>query len=196
MKKLKRVLLSATVAIMLVSCFGDKKTAIGQDFDTDDFENKNFTGNKFNFKDLPEDMCAYLNTDIILSQYAGEGATQVKFDNKRRFMGKYCNFGVILNNIPSNYSLGFLSIVENQGEEETNWKEALEFQKKMKKSTSYVSGLGKAAIWYEKQRKLDIKMDGYTIALTVPALYNKDQPNKEYDYKTIAITIAKSSTLL
>ena len=196
MKELKIVGLSALLSILLVSCFGDKTTVVGQEFDTDDFENKNFSGNRFNFQDLPEDMCEYLNSDVILKQYANEGATEIKFDDKGRFMGKNCNFLIILNNTPSNYSLGFLSIIENLGEEETNWKEGWEFQKKMKKSTAYVSGLGKAAIWYGKQRKLDIKMEGYTIALTVPALYDKDQPNKEYDYKAFAIAIAKNSKLL
>lgn len=196
MKNLKTVALSALMAILLVSCLGDKKTAIGQDFDTDDFENKNFTGNKVNFEDLPEDMCGYLDTDVILNQYADEGATSIKYDDKRRFMGKNCNFSIILNNTPSNFSIGFLSIIENLGEEETNWKDTWEFQKKMKKSTAYVSDLGKAAIWYGKQRKLDIKMEGYTIALTVPALYDKEQPNKHYDYKKFAIAIAKNSKLL
>lgn len=195
MKFIKKIVFVICLLQLFSSCFGDKKTAVGKDFNSDDFENKNFSGNKYNFKDFPEDMCSYLDTNAILKAYKENNITEVKIDNKRRFMGKNCNFGIVLNNKPSDYSLGIFSIIENIAETETNWKESWAFRGSMKKSASYVPNLGKAAIWYEKQRKLEIKMDGYTIALTVPALYDKKHPNKEYDYKTKAIHIITNSKL-
>ncbi len=196
MKQVKIVIISL-LTIVFVSCFGDKKTAIGETFDTDDFENKNFTGNTIDFKDLPENLCSYVNTNTVLEAYKTYGVTKVTFDNKRRFMGKYCNFGIIFDNTPSKYSLGFLSIIETPETPDTNWKETWEFKKKMKQSAQYVSGLGQAAIWYGKQHKLEIKMEGYTMALTVPAVFsNTNEAPLIDDYKKIAIAIAKNTNLL
>ena len=194
MKFIKQILTIIFITLLLSSCFGDKKTAVGQDFDTDDFENTNFEGNKVNFKDLPQNMCSYLNSEAILNQYSN--GTSVTYDDGKRFGGKNCNFKITFFDTASSFSMGSIFIVENLPESETNWKEDWEFQKKMKSSTAYVSNLGKAAIWYAKQRKLDIKMDGYTISITAPIPWTSaTEFDKNAALKDVAIALAKRTNL-
>lgn len=189
MKILKQSLLLFLVVQTLVSCFGDKKSAVGQDFNTDDFVNKKFKGNKLSFNSLQDDLCGYIDTSIIMKEMKAAEVTEVIIDaNKNRFIGKNCNFSVIFDNTPSKYSRGFLTVVENVEENETDWKEGWEFRKKSLKSAEYIPNLGKAAIWIGKQRKLEVKMDGYTITFNIPITYDKS-----FDYKSSAINIIKRS---
>lgn len=154
---------------------------------TDDFTNKDFKGNVYSFTELSDDLCQYLNTNDILKAYEKDGVNEVKIDPTKRFMGKNCDFTLLYND-PSKYSRGMISVVQDQGEDESLWEEKWESRKKIYKSASYVFGLGKAAIWIEKQRKLEIKMDGYTIYFTTPATYDKS-----FDYKTTAVNSVKNA---
>ena len=194
---MKSIHLFLSIVLMLVtysSCVGDRKTVIGQEFDTDTFENKDFKGNALNFSELPEDLCGYLDNAQIQQAYKSANVTDVKPDTKRRFLGKNCGFTIFFDGTMEKYSRGFLSVVEDPADVEAEWKEQWEFRKKSLKSAEYIPKLGKAAIWIGKQRKLEVKMDGYSIFLEVPPTYSINDKNAEqHDYKTSAIKILSSS---
>lgn len=194
MKNYKILCIALMTSFTFSGCFGDKKTVIGQETGSDDLENKNFKGNAFSFAKLSENLCGYIDMNTVQKQFAVSGATDAQEDPKRRYTGKYCDFFLTFDNTPSKYSRGNLTVVEDISEDEADWQEQWEWRKKSLKSAEYVSGLGKAAIWIGKQRKLEVKMDGYTLFLVVPPTYTINDKNaKQHDYKNSAIAILKNS---
>lgn len=192
MKHIKKSLALVLISTLLVSCFGDQKTIIGQEFGDTDFVNTNFKGNKKDFSDLPKDLCGFLDEATILKAY--ENATSVTFNGKNSFMNKNCQFAVTFFNDNTQFIKGSIFIVEdNEGD---NWQENWEFKKKRFKSASYVKNLGMAAIWNGKQRKLEIKMKDYQVSITVPPkMTAKNKLDNDTDVKDIAIAIANSTNL-
>jgi len=64
------------------------------------------------------------------------------------------------------------------------------------KSSEYISGLGKTAIWNDRKRELYVKMEGYMITITVPgSTFKEEEVAKKRNYKNIALKIAKSTNL-
>ncbi|GAB5564712.1 MAG: hypothetical protein Wins2KO_17750 [Winogradskyella sp.] len=192
MKHLKYTLVF--VSILLASCFGDKNTIVGEELGTELAENKSFSGNKYSFNDLPDNLGDLISMEEVKRQYKGANVTEAKVDQVRRFGGKYCDFNILFDpSMASSYSKGFLSVVEDfQGD--SNWQEQWQFKLTSLKSAESISNLGKAAIWIGKKRKLEVKMDGYTILLEVPAINGINDPDaKQHDYKSTAINIIKNS---
>ena len=189
MKYLKYILVLLT--IITISCIGDKKTVVGEELGDTSFVNENFKGNKKNFSELPKDLCEFLDEDSILKGY--DNATSVSFNGKNSFGNKNCQFNVIFFNDESQYIIGSIFINEDNS---NNWQESWEMKKKRFKSAQYVKNLGMAAIWNGKQRKLEIKMKGYMVMITVPPkMIAKNNLDNNADVKDIAIAIANSTNL-
>lgn len=181
------------IATLCVSCLGDQKTVVGQEFGDTNFVNDSFKENKIDFSKLPKDLCGLLNKDSILKAY--DNATSVSFGGSNSFMNKNCQFSVTFFNDASQFIKASVFIVDDSAEED-NWQESWEFRKKRIKSAEYVKGLGRAAIWYGKQRKLEIKMKDYQVSITVPPkMTAKNQIDNNADVKDVAIAIAKSTNL-
>jgi hypothetical protein len=176
-----------------VSCLGDQKTVVGQEFGDTNFVNDNFQGNKKDFSELPKDLCVFLNKDSILKAYVN--ATSVTFNGENAFMSKNCQFSVTFFNDPSQFVKGSIFIVDDSAEE-ANWQESWEFKKKRFKTAEFVKNLGRAAVWYGKQRKLEIKMKDYQVSITVPPqVIAKNKTDNDANVKDAAIAIAKSTNL-
>ncbi len=193
--KLHQLLAIGILILSLSSCLGDKKTVIGQEFGDTDFVNADFKGNKIEFGDLPKNMCEYLSESQISKLYPD--GTKVLFDDGKTYMTKNCRFLVYIGEREYNYLGGTLFATEDIAEVEKEWVESWEMQKKLSKTSEYVSGLGNAAIWFGKKRELRIKMKGYTISITVPgSSVNEEESAKKRDYKNIAIKIAENTNLI
>ena len=179
---------------LLSSCFGDKTTIAGEELGTELTENKSFSGNNYSFKDLPENLCVFISMDEVKQQYTGANVIAAKVDQVRRYSGKYCDFMILFDpSMATTYSKGFLSVVKDF-EGDSNWQEQWQFKSKSLKSAEFVPNLGKAALWIGKQRKLEVKMDGYTIVLEVPVINGINDPNaRQHDYKSTAVSIIKNS---
>ncbi|MEM7105659.1 MAG: hypothetical protein AAF502_21150 [Bacteroidota bacterium] len=194
MKSLQSIALITTISFLLTACFGDKNTIIGQELGDTDFVNTNFSGNKVAFSALPKTMCSYINEAKVKELYPD--ANKVLYDDGQTFMNKSCRFLVYMGDNEYDYLSGTLFAVEDKLAEGEDWKETWELKKKMSKSSAYVPGLGKAAVWIGKKRELSVKMEGYMVMLTIPgAPFNKEELAKNRDYKSIAIEIAKSTNL-
>ncbi|BAO75178.1 hypothetical protein [Winogradskyella sp. PG-2] len=193
MKNIKIIGLALVLVILLNSCNGDQKTVVGQDYGDTSFVNDSFKGNKKNFSELPEDLCEFLDEAAILKGY--DNATSVKFDAGSSFINKNCQFNVIFFDDLSQYIRGSIFITENKSEGD-GWKESWEMRKKRFKSAEYVPNLGMATIWIGKQKKLEIKMKGYDVMITVPPkMKAKNKIDNEADVKNVAISIAKNTNL-
>jgi hypothetical protein len=193
MKPLKTILYFTLIAVLCVSCLGDQKTVVGQEYGDTNFVNDSFKGNIKDFAELPKDLCGFLNEDSILKAY--DNATSVGFGGSNSFMSKNCQFSVTFFNDASQFIKGSIFIVDDSAEED-NWQESWEFRKKGYKSAEYVKDLGRAAIWYGKQRKLEIKMTDYTVSITAPPkMMDKNKIDNDTDLKDAAVAIAKSMNL-
>ncbi len=194
MKNIFRIACTLVLSFLLISCFGDKNTVIGQDLGDTDFVNKNFAGNKVAFSALPKNMCSYINESKLKEFYPD--SKKILFDEGKTFASKNCRFLVYMSDEKFDFLSGTIFATENIIAEGEDWKQTWELKKKMSKSSTYVSGLGEAAIWIGKKRELSVKMDGYIITITVPGSpFKKEELAKKRDYKNIAIEIAKSTGL-
>lgn len=194
MNCIKRIALIFLIAVTTTACFGDKNTVIGQELGDTNFVNKNFSGNKKEFSELPKNMCTYIDMDKVHDMYAD--ASKVVNDEGKTFMTKSCRFLVYIGEGEFNYLSGSIFAVEDKLAEGEKWEETWELKKKMSKSSEYISDLGKAAIWIAQKRELSIKMDGYTVMITVPgSTFKSEEEAKNRDYKKIGIEIAKSTGL-
>ncbi|WP_430409788.1 hypothetical protein [Kordia sp.] len=194
MKTVKLIATFTFISFILTGCFGDKDTIIGKELGDTSFINKNFSGNKIAFAALPKNMCSYINEAKIKELYPD--ATKILFDDGKTFQTKSCRFLVYNSEEEYNYLSGAIFAVEDQLAEGENWKETWELKKKVSKSSEFVSGLGKTAIWVGKKRELFIKMDGYMITITVPgSTFKEEEVAKNRDYKSIALKIANSTGL-
>ncbi|EDP95594.1 hypothetical protein U8527_06085 [Kordia algicida OT-1] len=194
MKTIQRIALFTFLSILLTSCFGDKGTIVGQELGDTDFVNTKFSGNKVAFSALSKNLCEYIHIDQIKKLYPD--ASKVLVDDGKTFQSKNCRFLVYVGEGEFNYLSGSIFALKDNFLEGQDWKEAWEFKKKMSKSSEYIGGLGKAAVWIGKKRELSIKLEGYSITITVPgAPFNKEEIAKKRDYKDIAIKIANNSGL-
>lgn len=194
MENIYRIAFTMVLSFLLISCFGDKNTVIGQDLGDTDFINKNFAGNKKSFSELPKNMCEFISEAKVKEFYPD--SKNILFDDGKTFASKNCRFLVYMSDEKFDYLSGTIFAAENVLAEGEDWKQTWELKKKMSKSATYVSGLGQTAIWIGKKRELSVKMDGYIITITVPGSpFNKEELAKKRDYKNIAVEIAKSTGL-
>jgi len=177
------------VNLLLVSFLGDQKTVIGQEYGDTDFVNDDFTANKKSFGELLKNLCEFFNGDVIIKEY--DNATSVKFDLGKSFMSKNCQFSVTYYNDVSQLIRGPVFVIE-ENDEDDRWKESWEMKKKRFKSAEYIDNLGRVAIWNGKKRKLEIKMKGYVVTITVsPKMRAKNKLDNNTDVKNVAVAMAK-----
>jgi predicted small secreted protein len=194
MRKIKLIAVLTFTSFLFTACFGDKNTVIGQEFGDTSFINKEFTKNKVEFSALPKNMCSYINEGKIKELYPE--SSKILFDDGKTFMTKSCRFLIYMNDGEYDYLSGAIFALEDQLAEGEDWKETWELKKKVSKSSEFISGLGKTAIWVGKKRELFIKMDGYMITITVPgSQFKEEEVAKKRDYKSIALKIANSTGL-
>ncbi len=194
MKKLKQIALFALTSFLFTACFGDKNTVIGQEFGDTSFINKEFTKNKIEFSALPKNMCSFISKDKLNELYPG--ASKILFDDGKTFQTKNCRFLVYMDDGKYDYLSGAIFALEDQLAEGEDWKQTWELKKKTSKSSEFISGFGKTAIWNAKKRELFIKMEGYMITISVPgSSFKEEEVAKNRDYKNIALQIAKSTNL-
>lgn len=207
--KLKHNLILSLFLVLLTSCFGDKKSIIGEDLGDTSFVNKNFKGNLINYKDGMS-ACDKLNSNVLMNLYDKTSEDIIITDPTKsdRYVNPDpgCIIHIkmsdqkfdhltgsirVIKEVKSDDHMGDLAEATGVGE---NWEEAWTLKKSMQKSTEWLSGMGHAALWTEKKRKLEIKFEGYTLEIVAPgAAFNEFEKAKNRDYKSIAITIAKSA---
>lgn len=205
MKTIKTTLLIVCLTL-LSSCFGDKKSIVGSDIGNTSFVNKNFKGNLISFKEV-KDVCSLLKPDKIASLYGvskeaivtvGQGAS-VQNQNT-----KTCMLRVGLDDSDWNFLTGMVSLYKEISASEdaggiseavgqgSNWEEAWSLKKEMSKSAKWISNTGKAALYTAAKRKLEIKLEGYTLEIVAPgAPFNKEEQAKNRDFEKITLQIAK-----
>lgn len=194
MKTIKLIAVTLFISIIFAGCFGDKDTVIGKELGDTNFVNKGFSGNKVEFSALPKNMCAYISKVKVKELYPN--ASKILFDDGKTFQTKSCRFLVYMDDQEYNYLSGSIFATEDVLAEGETWEESWELKKMVSKSSEYISGLGKAAIWIGKKRELYIKMEEYTIMITVPgSTFKEEEVAKKRDYKKIGIEIAKSTGL-
>ncbi|WP_046757316.1 hypothetical protein [Kordia jejudonensis] len=194
MKNLQRIAITTIISFLLIACFGDKNTVIGQEFGDTSFINKDFTGNKVAFSALPKNMCTYISETNVMKHYPD--AKKMLVDDGLTFQSKSCRFLVYMDDQEYNYLSGSIFAAEDVLAEGEKWEETWELKKMTSKSSEYITGLGKTAIWIGKKRELLIKMEGYTITIMVPgSTFKNEEVAKNRDYKKIGIAIAKSTGL-
>lgn len=194
MKSIKHIAFLVLISISTTGCFGDKTTVIGQELGDTNFVNKDFSGNKIEFSALSKNMCSYISETKVKELYPN--AKKILVDDGKTFQSKSCRFLVYMDDEEYNYLSGSIFATEDVLAEGEKWEESWELKKKVSKSSEYVSGLGKTAIWIGKKRELYIKMEGYTIMITVPgSTFKEEEVAKKRDYKKIGVEIAKSTGL-
>ncbi len=203
----KTALLGLIVVLFSACSNGDKKSIIGADFGDTSFVNKNYAGNKKDFKDIGSP-CDLLRTDQIAKIY-GVPVEKVKLDRPNEVgNSKSCRFLVFMSEEEFDYLTGFIAVESEVAPSDdpggiaqatgggTDWVEAWELRKTLSKSSEYLPNMGKAAIWFNAKRNLLIKLDGYSLSITAPgAAFNTKEQEKKRDYKAVAVEIAKSSGL-
>jgi hypothetical protein len=194
MINLKLITILTFISFLFTACFGDKNTVIGQEFGDTNFINKEFTKNNVEFSALPKNMCAYISEAKIKELYPS--ASKILFDDGKTFQTKSCRFLVYMDDGEYDYLSGAIFALKDQLAEGEIWEETWELKKMTSKSSEYVLGIGKTAIWNGKKRELYVKMEGYMITITVPgSSFKEEEIAKNRDYKGIALQIAKSTNL-
>jgi len=194
MKKLKLIAISIFISLAITGCFGDKKTVVGQEFGDYSFINEKFAGNKIAFSELPKNLCSFINENKLRELYPS--ASKILFDDGKTFQSKSCRFLIYMGEQEYDYLGGTIFAQEDVLAEGEDWRETWELKKKASKSAEYILGLGKTAIWIERKRELIVKMDNYSITITVPgSAFKEEEVAKKRNYKNIALEIAKSTNL-
>jgi len=209
MQLISRFLFAGFAFVLFACSNGDKKSIIGAEFGDTSFVNEKFAGNKKAYKDVANP-CDLLDKNQIASLY-GVTTDEVMFDDPSRYVGnnKSCRFIIKMSDEKFDHLTGYIALQEEVKTEDDpggiaeatgggeNWVEAWELRKMMSKSSEYINGMGKAAIWFGKKRNLLIKMDGYAIDILAPgSAFNEKEKTKNRDYKKIALEMAQSTGLL
>lgn len=210
MKKMKVIVCLTAMFFMLNACVGDRKPVDLQEMNDTSFVNKKFKGNLIDYS-AGMSACDKL-TAAEIAQLYGVSADAVIIDDPitnphRQATGTpLCSFYIKSGEEDFKWLRGSISVEREIGENEvmgdvakatgagTDWEEAWALNKSIYKSAEWVPNTGKAAIWNSKQRKLEIKLDGYT--LLVHPLGNKLNEEEEAanrDYKKMALGMAKAA---
>ncbi|BAO75179.1 hypothetical protein [Winogradskyella sp. PG-2] len=204
--------LSLLLSIMLVlnSCLGDKKTVEVSEMNDTSFVNKNFKGNLINYN-KDNSACEQMSMSALANIYKVSQDEIHLMDNKksdrfRKDIEPQCGFYIetsendyewlrgsiaLFREIAKDEMMGEIAETAGSGE---NWEEAWALKKSMSKSSEWISDMGMAALWNERQKELKIKFDGYTLMVYPPKnITNKDEMSKNRDYKEVAIAMVKAA---
>ncbi|MEO9571053.1 MAG: hypothetical protein ABJH82_09795 [Polaribacter sp.] len=192
---IKKTILFSLMIVLFINCWGDKKTAIGTNFNDTSFVSKNFK-TKIYFSDLASP-CSYISKEILAKLY------NVSVDKILTIEGnaqnKTCTLRVKLSDEEYNYLVGSIRFYEEKDklEDGTSWVESWQLQKGISKSAEWIPNLGNAALWIDKKRELRVKFKNYTMAINVPgAAFNKKEKALNRDYKKIALALADKTPIL
>lgn len=208
--KTKNLITLSLIAIFLTSCLGDKKRIdIDEANDTTSFVNKDFKGNLIDYnKNMSA--CSKMNKADLAKLYdvsAEEIYWMDSASNERmQTISPTCNFRVMIGENEFNYLIGSMFVTKEVKQDEMmgeiaeaagngeNWVEAWALQKSISKSSEWLQDMGKAAVWKGSKRELRVKFDGYTLTVVAPgAAFNQEEKARNRDYKSIAVSMAKSA---
>ena len=190
---MKKTIVFSLIVCLFSACFGDKKSAIGTDFNNTSFINKNFKGNNIEFAKITTP-CNYVSKEELAKLY------NVSLDKVTLIGGnqssKGCSIRVKITEDKFGYISGGIHFYEelDKTEHGGNWIDTWQIQKGTSKSSEWVSNLGKAAFYKASKRELRIKFDNYTLSVTAPgSAFNETEKNKKRDYKKIALAMASKT---
>ncbi|SDR92446.1 hypothetical protein SAMN05216503_1408 [Polaribacter sp. KT25b] len=192
---MRKILIFTLIISLFTSCLGDKKSAVGTNFNDTSFENKKFK-TKVVYADLAQP-CSYVVKKDLAQQYNVSVEEVLMMEGNSQ--NKICTIRVKLSDDEYNYLVGSIRFYEEKDnlEDGSSWVESWQLQKGISKSGEWIPNLGKAALWIAKKRELRIKFKDYTMALNVPgAAFNKQEKALNRDYKKIALTIVKDIEIL
>lgn len=209
MKNIKFLSVITLIIILFSACFGDKKSAIGQNFGNINFVNKNFTNNKINYT-KGMSACTQLSITALAKLYnVAETSVIIEDPTKSdRYKNPISGCMLFIKSGNSDYEWlrGSIEVKREIKEGEqmydiakasgyaTDWVEAWSLKKTISKSSEWVPKIGKAALWNSKKNILEIKFTGYTLVVKpLKNILNKGEKSKNRDYKNIAISIAKNA---
>ncbi|WP_143592051.1 hypothetical protein [Tenacibaculum holothuriorum] len=195
MKSIFKITVLCCLSVLFVSCFGDKKTAIGTDFNDTSFVNKSFKNNKVNFSNL-NNSCQFVSKNQIAKLY---NVTEDKVQIIGNELSKSCTIRVLISDNNFDFLTGAISFYKTPDklDDGSTWVDSWQLKKGLSKSSVWIKNMGKAALYNAKKRTLFIKFNNYTMELIAPGSdFNQIEKAKKRDYKTIALTLAKNTPLL
>ena len=152
------------MVLLLSSCFGNKKSAIGSTFDDSSFVNKNFKGNQLDFSQINEP-CTYTSKEALAKLYdTTEDKVTLIGGNGQ---SKTCTIRIQMSDQEFDYITGAMYVYEeaNTRSDGTTWEDDWQLQKGISKSAKWISNMGKAAMYKESKRELLVKFDEYTLSI-------------------------------
>jgi len=192
---MKNVFLFGLMILLLSSCFGDRKSAIGSDFNETSFVNKNFSGNKMDFSAI-KSPCNYLSKEKLAKLYkTSEEKIALVGGNQQ---SKSCMIQIQMSEQKFDYITGMINFYEeaNKRADGTTWVEDWQLQKGISRSAQWIPNMGKAAMYKSAKRELNIKFDNYVMSVIAPgSAFNEKEKAIVRDYQDIAITMAKNTPL-
>ena len=192
---MKNICVFGLMILLLSSCFGDKKSAIGTSFNETSFINKSFSGNTMEFSAIASP-CSYISKDALAKLYNTSEDKVVLIGGNEQSKG--CTIRIQMSDQEFDYITGMLHFYEeaNQRSDGSTWVEDWQLQKGMSRSAEWIANMGKAAMYKSAKRELNIKFDNYVMSIIAPgSAFNKKEKALNRDYKKIAITMAKNTPL-
>ncbi|NRB59883.1 MAG: hypothetical protein HRU50_08125 [Winogradskyella sp.] len=208
--KLKKIVMLGALAMVLVSCLGDRKAMDIAEMGDTSFVNKNFKGNLISY-DKNRSACEQLSISALANFYEVSEDKIHIMDNKnsdrfRKDMEPQCSIYIETSENDYEWLRGSISVFREIGKDEMmgeiaeatgageNWEEAWALQKSMSESAEWIENLGMAAVWNGNKSELKIKFEGYTLTV-YPSTnkLNKEEVAKNRDYKKAALLIAKAA---
>jgi len=191
---MKNLLLFGAMILLLSSCFGDKKSAIGTNFNDSSFVNKSFDGNKLSFAEISSP-CNYTSKEALAKLYDTSEDRVILIGNAQ---SKTCTIRIQLSEEEFDYITGAIHFYEeaNKRADGTTWVDDWQLQKGISRSAQWVSDLGKGAMYKSAKRELWVKFDQYTMSVIAPgSAFNQTEKALDRDYQKIAIAMAKNTPL-
>ncbi len=207
--KQQRIIILAIIGLFMTSCLGDRKSIIGEDLGDTSFVNKDFKGNLIDYKEGMS-ACEQLRPSVLADLYKVDDDDIIITDptKSNRFVNPKpsCLIHVKMSDQKFDHLTGNILVYREVKADEymgdvaeatgagEDWEEAWALKKSLRKSTEWVEGIGQAALWTGKQRKLEVKFEGYTLEVIAPgAAFNTEEQARQRDYKSIAISMAKAA---
>lgn len=206
---MKQVLSITLIAVLLTSCFGDKKLADVSEMNDTTFVNTNFKGNRINYAEGMS-ACDKISAQDIASLY-GVSADLIHFEDPTKsdryrkdtppVCGLYIKTGAndyqwlrgsvaVNREIGKDEQMGEIAEAAGAGEK---WEEAWALKKSISQSSEWIPNMGKAALWNARKKVLEIKFEGYTLVVNpLSNILNSAEKEQNRDYKKIAIALAKA----
>lgn len=192
---MKNLFLFSLMILLLSSCFGDKKSAIGTNFNDSSFVNISFSGNKMNFADI-NSPCNYTSKEALAKLYNTSEEKVILIGGNAQ--SKTCTIRIQLSDQEFDYITGAIHFYEeaNKRSDGTTWEDDWQLQKGISKSAQWISNMGKAAMYKNAKRELLVKFDEYTMSVVAPgSAFNEKEKELNRDYEKIAVAIAKNTPL-